>query len=50
MDALLEFIKNVPCAKVEPMDHGSDVLDDYVIQQIEREVDRVKVGNGQGQI
>lgn len=38
------YLKQLPCREVEPMQQGSQLLDDDVVSEIEKAVDAAKVG------
>ena len=40
---LQEYLKQVPTTEVDPMPHGSQLLDDDVVKEIERMVDSLQV-------
>ena len=41
----MEFIKGLPCASAQRVTQGSDTLDDLVVTEIEKEVEKVKERN-----
>ena len=44
MQELSTFIKQLPCSKVQPVPQGSEIIDDIVVVEIEKQVERVQVG------
>ena len=45
---LQAYLKQVPSTEVEPMPHGSQLLDDLVVKEIEKVVDAVQVRTATG--
>ncbi|XP_064610977.1 5'-3' exoribonuclease 1-like [Liolophura sinensis] len=40
-----EFLKTLPCYDVKPMKAGAEIVDELMIKEIEKEVDRIKAVN-----
>ena len=41
----MEYLKNLPCASAQRINQGSETLDDLIVKEIEKEVDKVKEKN-----
>ena len=43
MQQLSEYLKSLPCANVGPTPQGTETLDELVVVEIEKEVEKIKV-------
>ena len=43
MPELEKYLKSMPCTDVAPAEHGTQLLDDLLVKEIEREIARVTV-------